>query len=270
MAVHTPVHFKGKVGNDGGQVGIPIALAITVHRALHHDGSGFQSRQAHGHAYANVVVAMHADTSGGKSLHHRPRDFLYLRHELAAIGLAKYEKVGTASFRRFQGGEGVLGVVEITVVEVFGVVDDLLPLLLEVADGILDHCQVLLRGGADHLGYVQKPALPEYGDYGGGGIKQKLNLGIFFYGYVCPASGTEGRQLCVFQIQTTRLFEEGHVPRVRPGPATLDIVDAELIELFGHPHFCSYGERNTFSLRTVSQGGVVYQYFGIGLVVHDM
>ena len=155
MAAHVPPHFQGKVGDDGGEVGVPVALTVPVHRALHHDGSCFQTRQAYGHAYAYVVVAMNTDSSGGKSFHYRPREFSYLRHELAAIGLAKHEKVGTASFRRFQGGEGVLGVVEITVVEVFRVVDDLLALLLEVTDGILDHRQVLLRRGADHLGYVQ-------------------------------------------------------------------------------------------------------------------
>ena len=74
----------------------------------------------------------------------------------------------------------------------------------------------------------------------------------------------------MLQVQFIRFLEKGHVSGVGPGPSALDIVDAELVELFGHAHFCAHGEGDTLTLRAISQGGVVYQYVGIGLVVHEM
>jgi hypothetical protein len=54
-----------------------------------------------------------------------------------------------------------------------------------------------------------------------------------------------------------RFGEKLDVLRIGPGPAALDVVDAEFVQPLGHAQFVLHAERNTRPLRAITQGRVV-------------
>lgn len=61
----------------------------------------------------------------------------------------------------------------------------------------------------------------------------------------------------MLQAELFGLLEERDITGIRARKAALDIVDTELIELFGNEEFVGYREAYAFTLRPISQGGVV-------------
>ena len=70
----------------------------------------------------------------------------------------------------------------------------------------------------------------------------------------------------MLEFEVSRLFEEGHVPRVASRPTALDIVDSELVEFLRYAEFCADCEGHSFGLGSVPEGGVVN---GDVLIGHD-
>jgi putative ABC transport system permease protein len=57
-------------------------------------------------------------------------------------------------------------------------------------------------------------------------------------------------------------FKEGRVLGVRAGPAALDVVDAEVVELFSHADLVERAEGDAGALGAVAQGGVIDGHWG--------
>src|SRR5262249_13710430 len=72
-----------------------------------------------------------------------------------------------------------------------------------------------------------------------------------------PARRAEGSELRVAELQAARGAEKFLVARVRSGPPTLDVVDAEVVEALDHAHLVVEREGDVLRLRAVAQGGVV-------------
>ena len=66
----------------------------------------------------------------------------------------------------------------------------------------------------------------------------------------------------MLQLQRLCQMEELGVLGVGPGPAPLDEVDAQFVQLPGNLEFVLDGERNALLLRAVPQRGVVQFHFG--------
>ena len=71
--------------------------------------------------------------------------------------------------------------------------------------------------------------------------------------------GPEGHQRGGGQRQLARrgAGEELGVFGVGPGPTSLDVLHAQVVELLGHPQLVGHGERQTLGLAAVAQRGVV-------------
>ena len=52
--------FQFQVGDDGAEVGVAAALAVSVDAALHVRGAGFHRSQCIGHCHVGIVVGMDA------------------------------------------------------------------------------------------------------------------------------------------------------------------------------------------------------------------
>ena len=71
-------------------------------------------------------------------------DFHQARGDRAAVGIAEAEDIGAGLVRGLQRAEGVIGVGDVAVEEVLGIVDDFLAVILDVADGFGDEDEVFL------------------------------------------------------------------------------------------------------------------------------
>src|SRR5690606_8479053 len=83
----------------------------------------------------------------------------------------------------------VVGIGAVPVEKVFGVVDDLASLRDEVANGILDHREVLLERRAEDFRDVQGPGLPDERHHGHAAVEQGPELRIL----IGPGAGAAGR-----------------------------------------------------------------------------
>jgi hypothetical protein len=131
--------------------------------------------------------------------------------------------------------------------------------LLEVGDRIGDHPDVLFERGRQDPLDVQPPALAEDGDYRRVCLQESLER-LVRGDRVGPAGGAEGGQLRVGESEVAGPSEELGVLGVGAGPAALDVIDAELVELAGDPELVLEGEGDALALRAVTQGGVVDGY----------
>gem|GEM_PF-2983755 len=249
--------LEDEVRQDGSEVGVAVALAVAVHGPLHLDGPRPHRGETHGHAESTVIVGVHAETKARETLPDHPDDFLHLVDLGAPVRIAEDEVGGPVLGGRPQGGEGVLRVVAVPVEEVLGVVEDLAVGGGEEADRVADHGEVLLAGGPDDLLDVEKPGLAEDGDHRGARLEESGQLGILGRGDPAPPGGPEGGQPGVPEPQAGRLPEEGEVARARAGPAGLDVVDPEVVELLHDPEFRVHREGDALPLGPVPQGRVV-------------
>ncbi|OPZ81783.1 MAG: hypothetical protein BWY77_00484 [bacterium ADurb.Bin431] len=144
-------------GDDRTEIGVAAALSVAVDRPLDVAHPEFERGEAVGHCDVAVVVGMQAERHLREALPHRPDDPGQPEGEGAAVGVAEDDAGGTRLPRGGEGAEGVLGIGEITVKKVFGVIDDLLAVVVEKGDRIADEMEVLLQGGAQPLDDMQVP-----------------------------------------------------------------------------------------------------------------
>ena len=166
-----------EVGDDAGQVGVAAALAIAVHAALYVGGAGFDGGQGVGDGEIAIVVGVDADDAIEAAADFGD-DFDETRGDRAAVGVAEAEDIGAGLMGGFQGAQGVIGVGDVAVEEVLGVVDDFLAVILDVADGFGDEDEVFFVGDAEGAFDVKVPGLAEDGDDGGSGFDQGADVAV--------------------------------------------------------------------------------------------
>ena len=77
--------------------------------------------------------------------------------------------------------------------------------------------------------------------------------GVFFHRILREPGRAERRQLGMLQLQVFGAGEEFLVLRIRAGPAAFDVVDSELVELFGDQKLVLDRERDGLALRAIPQ-----------------
>ena len=164
-------HLRLQTGDDGGEVAVAGAFAVTVDRPLHLHRSGADGGQRVGHAQAAIVVRVDAERQSIKSLLGErvtsggERNKNLLGHA-PAVGVAEHEDFCPAFPCGAQGIQRVDGVGLVPVEEMFGVVDDLAAVAaLRCSDGVRDHLDVFLQSDVQDLLDVQIPAFAEDGDH---------------------------------------------------------------------------------------------------------
>ena len=117
----------------------------------------------------------------------------------AAVGIAEAEDVGAGLMGGFQGAQGVIGVGDVAVEEMLGVVDHFLAVILDVADGFGDEDEVFVFGDAEGAFDVEVPGLAEDGDDGGAGFDEGAHVAVLVDGVLGEARAAEGGQPGVMQ-----------------------------------------------------------------------
>src|SRR5262249_2684070 len=118
----------------------------------------------------------------------------------------------------------------VAVEEMLGVVDDFVDVFLQEADGVKDELQILLERDSEGVLRVKAPALAENAGDGRAAREQGPKERIFGSRHARLAGRAEGRVFGLRELFLASGFEKRCVARVRPGPAALDVGDAELVE----------------------------------------
>ena len=151
----------------------------------------------------------------------------------------------------------VVGVGEVPVEEVLGVEEHLQALCMQKGDRVGDHGDALVERRPQRLGDVQLRGLGDDADGLGLGLDQEAQ-GLVLVGADAGAAGRpEGHELGRGEAQLGRgADEELLVLRVGAGPPPLDVGDAQVVELLGHPELVVDGQGEPLLLAAVSQGRV--------------
>lgn len=238
------------------EVGVAHALPVAVGRALHVRGAGVHGRQRVGHRAAGVVLGVDAQprARGLADLGHDAGD---VGGQHAAVGVAQHDHVGARLGGGAHHAQRIGGVVPVAVEEVLAVEEHPPAAAAQEGDGVGDHRQVLLAGGAQRPLHVPDVALGHQGDHRRAGVAQRQDLGVLLGAHPRPPGGAEGRQPRVAQVQLGGgALEELGVLGVRPRPAALDERHPELVEELGDGQLVGDGEVDALALGPVAQRGV--------------
>ena len=175
----------------------------------------------------------------------------------AAVRVAERERLGSAAGRRAQSLDRVPGVGLVAVEEMLRVVDHAPSARLEKRDALLDHAQVLLESGTQHLRDVHVPGLAEDRADRRFRCEQGLKLRVVLGAKLGPAGRAERRDRHVLPLQVLRALEELDVLRIRARPAAFDERHPEGIQVLRDTKLVVAGQAHAFHLRAVTQRGVV-------------
>ena len=254
--------FELEVGDQGGQVAVSDPLPVPVDRALNLNGSVGDRSHGIGDTHPAIVVGM--DPHGHPQLgNHAARHLTGLFWHGAPIGVAQDHQVRAAVSRGLKRLESVTPVVLRPVEEMFGVVNHLATVRLQMSHRLTNHRQIFLWSHPQHFGHLQKPSLAKDGDGWSPGIEQQLHLRILVDRKICTARTPKRGNAGVPPGPFGCFFKKCDVFRVRPRPAALDVVHSKIVQLFSHPDLVRHAECNARSLCAVAQGGVVKGYLGL-------
>src|ERR1017187_6106712 len=218
------VELELEVGDDTSEIGVAAALAVAVHAALYVSGASFDSGQGVGDGEIAIVVDVDADDAVETRADFGD-DFGEARGDGAAVGVAEAEDIGAGSMGGLQGAEGVIGIGDVAVEEVLGIVNELLAVVLDVADGLGDEDEVLVVGDAEGAFDVEVPGLAEDGDDGGAGFDEGADVAVLMDGVLGEAGAAEGGQPGVVQGDPGSALEELLVFGVAARPAPLNVIN---------------------------------------------
>ncbi len=243
-------------GDDGEEVGVADALAVPVRRALDVRGARVHRGQGVGDGAAGVVLGVDAQAGAGVGEDGGDGGG-HLGGQHAAVGVAQDDHVGAGLVRGAYDGLGVLRVGPVAVEEVLAVDEDAAALGNQVGDGVADHLQVLVEGGAQGEFDVAVVGLGDERDDRGAGFQQGPHLRVLG-GRAARAPGrAEGDQLGVLEGDfRAGAGEELGVTGVGAGPAALDEAHSEVVQMPGDRQLVGDGEVDALALGAVAQGGV--------------
>ena len=245
-----------QAGNDTGHVAIARAFAVAVHRGLHMARTGFDRSQRVRHAKADVVVRVDAHAAvepadGGL------RDGRNFTRQTAAVRVTQHHHVRTRLLGGLPGGDGVFRVELVAVEAMLGVVDDELPVVLEVTHGVADHAEVFVRRAAQDFLHMQHGGLAVDRHHGRLRLDEQAHLIVALNRRGLFPRGAEGGELGVLELAPLGLREELDVLRIAARPAALDVVNPEGVNALGDAELVRDREVDAFTLRAISEGRIV-------------
>ena len=161
----------------------------------------------------------------------------------AAVGVTEHERLGSGFLGRREDRERELRVPAVAVEEVLGVEEDAEARLAQVRHRIGRHGDRLVERGSQRLGDVQVGGLRDDADHLRARfdeVAERLVTACLCAGTARRAEGDERR--CLESQLLHGSLEELLVLRVRTGPATLDVRDAQMVELLSNAQLVVDGE----------------------------
>ena len=250
------VEFECEVSGDGGEVGVATPFAHAVDCSLRVGGTVGDGSEGISDGEARVVMGMDAEAGGEVG-----SDFVDYLADLfgqrSAIGVAQDDAGGAGVLGGQQGFERVFRVGEVAVEKVFGIVDHFAASFRAVSDGVGDHVEVFFLADLENVAHVEVPAFADDGNDFGSGIDEGFEAFVVFGFRVFSSRHTEGGDFGVFERGFSDFREECDVFGVAERVASLDVVDAELVETPGDQDFILQGQADAESLGSVAQCRVV-------------
>ena len=247
--------FQQKRRDQRGQVGIAAALAQTVQRALHLPRPGVDRGQRIRHRRPGIVMAMDAEVIARHPRgDHGGGDRAHFGGQGAAVRVAQDHPARASLIGRAATGQRIVGVRLVAVKEMLGVKQRLAPLGHHMGDRSANVFKVFLQRDAKRGSHMVIMRLAHQTDRGRGRIHHRRQHVIIrgrASGAFRHAKGGEGRPRFGPRVK------EIAVGRVRPGPATLDVIDADLVQRLSNRDLFRHRELHALGLLTVAQGGVV-------------
>ncbi len=117
----------------------------------------------------------------------------------------------------------------------FGIKEDLIQPLPEIADCVIYDVEVFLEAYPQGMFYMKIPGLAE--DSGNSGLcgKDGFYVAVVFHLDSCPVGTAEGHNSGILQVQLPCLSEIAGILWIGPGKAAFNVMDAELIEFLCNP-----------------------------------
>ena len=247
--------FSSRLRDDRRQVRVSTALAVAVHAALDVRGAGLDRRERVGNRHVRVVVGVDANHPV-EPLSDLGDELGHARGRAPAVGVAEAQDVGARAMRRLERAERVVGVGAVPVEEVLGVVDHFLPVVLQMPDGLGNQDEVLVERDLERPQHVKVPGLAEDRDRGRASFDKGGNARVLVHTVFGEPGRAERGEPRMPERQLASACEELAVLRVRPGPASLDVVNAERVQLLRNDELVVHRERHGLTLRAVAKRGV--------------
>src|ERR1051326_8286549 len=111
---------------------------------------------------------------------------------------------------------------------------------------------------------MQVPGLAEDRYYRRAGFHQRAHIAVFLHRVLGETRGAEGGQPRVIEIEVRGAREKLFVLRIRPGPAALDEIDAQIVQLLRNRELVLHRERDGLALRSVAEGRIESEDFHRG------
>ncbi len=241
--------------DQGDQVGVAAALAEAIERALHLARAGIDRGEAARHRIAGIVMAMDRQpVAGDARFDHRAGDIVDLARQRAAVGVAQHHPARAGVVGGERRVERIGRIRLVAVEEMLGVKQRFLALCDDVFDRGADIFEVFVKSDAQRRGDVEIVGLADEADGGGMGVhhlRQHVVVGRRAPDPLGHAESGEGG------AGLGAGLEKVAVGGVRAGPATLDVVDAQIVQRLGDGDLLRHRKLHTLGLLAVAQGGVV-------------
>ena len=194
----------------------------------------------------------------GEFLFRDCRDLSHLAWQRATVGVAQNHKIRTGLFGRLPRGQRVLRIILVAIQRMLGIVNHLALVLFEKRNRVGDHCDVFLRRGSQHFLHMQQPRFAKNGDHRRLRIDQQFHLRVVLGIDLFTAGRAEGCNLYILPLAFGRFLEELDVLGIAPRPTALHVVHTKGIQFFGHAQLVCDRKTDSFALRSIAQGRVIY------------
>lgn len=250
--------LQAEVGDDRDQIDVPATLTDPVDGSLNLRRTCVEGGERISDGEFTVVVTMDAELHVvvGESFPGCGRDRGNFLGERSAIGIAQYHPFCAGGGGGAEGFDRVLRVGFVAVEEMFGVVEHF-AVTGQKFSAFADHGEVLVESHSEDFRGVVVPRFSDHGAARGAGRDESTHARIVFGFHAAATRHSERADFAVSQIEVADLFKERDVFFVGQGVATLNEIDPDLGEPLSDVQLVLQRKTHTFSLRSVSQGGVV-------------
>ncbi len=203
-------HLEVEIRYDCREIGIAAAFSVSVDCPLNHDRSGFNRKECICDTKTAVIMRVYPHLC--RDLRHDLFHYLLqLRREHASICITEDYPVRPCRNRRFYSFCGIFRIVLVAVKEVFRVINDFPAIGTKIVHRIKDHGKILFQRVRHDLFYVKIPCLTKNSHRLCLGIKQRLEIVVFFRVYLWPSRASKGGKTCLCKFRLFCQFKEVNI-----------------------------------------------------------